>query len=76
MTLRERLIFTHGDFAAGTACEAATSDEIVATLRGRALLTRGLILNGELLVVRLGGRPCIVPAGAVQLVAAGSSEAA
>jgi hypothetical protein len=73
---RERLIFTDGDFAAGTSCELAPPAEAAELLSGRAPLTRAAAKDGELLVIALGGGLRLVRADEVQLVAAASSEAA
>lgn len=73
--LRERLIFAEGEYPAGTPCEFAPPDAAALILHGRLISAAG-VAAGDLLVIRLGGKLRIVSAGAVQLVAATSSEAA
>lgn len=76
MVTREHLIFADGEYPAGTACEAASPAAAAEMLLRVGPITRLGIEAGDLRVVRLGGELRIVPAWAVQLPAAGSSEAA
>lgn len=71
MTTLERLIFEDGEYPAGTPCELAPAAAAAGLLQGRLISAAG-VAAGDLVVVRLR----IISAAAVQLPAAGSSEAA
>lgn len=71
MTLCERLVFVDGEYPAGTPCEAAPEQAAALTI---GPITRLCVEVGALVVVRIGGRVRLAPAGAVQVPRTSSED--